>query len=95
MPFLSALGVVIYVVLVALLMMNGDAIFGTAQTVVAPIAVLLLFVLSAAVVGALILGKPLMMYLDGEKKDAVKMFIRTVLWLVVFTLTALLALMII
>jgi len=42
-----------------------------------PVAFLLLFVLSAAVVGALVLGKPALLYLDGEKKEALRTFFYT------------------
>lgn len=43
----------------------------------APMTMLSLFVLSAAVMGYLFLGEPLQLYLDGKKKEAVAFFIGT------------------
>lgn len=37
-----------------------------------------LFVLSVTVMGLLFLGKPLTLYLDGQKKEAVRFFFSTV-----------------
>lgn len=42
----------------------------------------MLFVISATIMGFLVLGKPLMMYLDGFKKEALKLFYFTVAWLI-------------
>lgn len=74
----------VYVVLVGLLMNNGSKLFGENDNVGAP-AVLLLLVLSVAVMGILIFGKAMLMYLDGEKKDAVKLVIYNIICL--FTIT--------
>jgi len=46
-------------------------------------AVLMLFVVSATVSGALVFGKPVLLYLDGKKQDAVKLFLTTLGWMVV------------
>jgi len=84
--FAHAVLVVVYVVIVAWVMQHAQAWFGHGKTVFAPTAVLLLFVLSAAVVGSLVLGRPVLMYVDGQKKEALKFFGCTVLWLFVLTL---------
>lgn len=86
--FLNALGMVVYIIVVATIMQNGDKIFGKADNFVTPIAALLLFTLSAVVVGSLVLGKPLTMYLDGKKKEAVRLFVQTAGWLAAFTVIA-------
>lgn len=86
---LSALGVVVYVSGVAWLMTNGEKVFGKMSTVFGPVAFLLLFVLSAAVVGALVLGQPVLLYFDGRKAEAVKMFGWIIGWLLLLTLLAL------
>lgn len=78
---LNALGTIAYVGVVATLMQAGEKIFGDANQTTGPIAFLTLFVLSAGVTGGLVLGKPLLMYLDNEKTDAVKLFIYTLGWL--------------
>lgn len=76
-----ALGTVVYIVLVALLMQNAQSLFGAVSGVFGFVAFLLLFTFSATVVGALILGKPLTMYLNGEKKDAIAQLLATIGWL--------------
>ena len=85
--FLNVLGVVAYVCVVALVMANGNRIFGVKDTAVTPIAALMLFVLSAAVTGSLVVGKPLLMYLNNQKNEAVKLFIYTLCWLALATIT--------
>jgi hypothetical protein len=78
---LYSLAVVVYVFLVSLLMSNGQRLFGKVDNVISGVAMLLLFVFSAAVTGSLVFGKPILMYLDGAKKEAVKMLIYTIIWL--------------
>lgn len=84
----------IYVAGVAALMTYANRIFGPADNILGGAAILMLLVLSAAVVGTLILGRPLMMYLDGLKKEAVKTLGLTILVLFVLTALALVILMI-
>ena len=86
--FLSALGTVVYISIVATIMQNGSKLFGEKDNFVTPIIVLMLFTLSAITVGSLVLGKPLMLYLDGKKKEAVTIFMQTTIWLAGFTLLA-------
>jgi hypothetical protein len=44
---------------------------------------IMFFVLSASVMGTLVLGKPVMLYIDGQKKDAVKLLGITLGWMFV------------
>ena len=81
-----SIGVFIYTAAVSLIMLNGDKIFGQTKTLSSPIAFLMLFVLSATIVGALVLGRPILFYLDGLKKEAVKLFIYTVGCLLALTI---------
>lgn len=75
---LSALGVLVYIFLLSLFMNNGSKMFGEEDNkMLAPILFLLLFIFSALVTGFLILGKPIMLYLDNEKKPAVKLLFYT------------------
>jgi hypothetical protein len=92
--FFSSLGALAYITFVALLMENGEIIFGKFNNILGPITFLLLFVVSALVVSALILGKPLMLYLDGKKKEAMLLFFTTVCWLGIYVIISLLALLI-
>lgn len=83
LALLHALGTAIYVSLVALFMQNGERIFGKMEkdSLFGPVAILLIFVLSAAVTGSLVLGRPILMYLDNRKAEALKMFFYTLGWL--------------
>lgn len=78
-----------YVVIVAVIIYNAEKVFGTMKNIIGPIAFLLLFVTSAAITGFLVLGQPIMLYLDNQKHEAVRLFIYTAAWLFVFTIIAL------
>jgi len=82
--FFFALGEGIYVFLVALVMKNANHLFGNNPSVLPIIAFLLLFVVSATISGALILGKPILLYLEGKKKEALELFGFIVGWILVF-----------
>ena len=58
-------------------------ILGDTPGVLGFVIFLLLFVLSAAVMGILILGKPVLLYLDNKKKESVALLLYTIGWLVV------------
>jgi len=79
--FLHALGVLIYVALVALIMQNGNQLFGQANGAIGIVAVLMLLVLSVTVVGLLIFGKAVMFYMDGHKKEAISLLLYIIGWL--------------
>ncbi len=78
---LNALGVIVYVAVIATIMQNGEKIFGNINKTTGPIAFLTLFVLSAAVTGGLVLGKPVLMYLNNQKSEGIRLFIYTLCWL--------------
>lgn len=88
-PKLHSLGhavlVLAYVSLVAFVMSHGNQFFGMHDTAWTPVGVLMMFVLSAAITSTLVLGRPVLMYLDGKKKDALQFFGYTVGWLFVLT----------
>jgi len=84
----------LYVAVVAIFMTYANKIVGDANSVLSGIAILLLMTLSAVVVGTLILGKPLMMYLDGKKSEAVKTLLHTILGLFILTVLAVVVLII-
>lgn len=88
---INAIATLVYVSLVVLFLNNGERIFGEMDNILGPITFLLLFVVSAAVTGALILGKPLLMYLDGQKAGGVRLFIYTLCWLMVLLCVILLS----
>jgi len=82
--FFDALGVLIYIFLVGSVMIHGEEIFGKVEGIVGMSLFLLLFVLSASVVGLLVFLKPIQLYLDGMKKEGVKLLISTVGFLLLF-----------
>ena len=87
--FLNALGTMVYVVFIGLVMFNiVDK--GSDDTIYAPILALMLFVLSASVTGGLVLGRPVMLYMSGQKTEAIKLFVYTIGWLGLGTVIALL-----
>jgi len=84
--FLHSLLAVIYIGLVAILMLNLENWVGQ-QNINQPWGVmgfLLLFVISATVVGGLVLGRPIIMYLDNQKKSALELLLYTVVWLFIW-----------
>jgi polyferredoxin len=83
---LSALGVAVYTTAIAWVLYNGEKIFGKADNFLMPLALLLLFVLSTAITGLLVLGKPIMLYLNNSKKEAIKLLIYTISSLLIITL---------
>jgi len=82
---INSVGVLIYTAAIALILQNDERIFGKMQGLWGPVAFLMLFVLSATIVGALVLGRPIIFYLDGMKKEAVKLFIYTVVCMLALT----------
>ncbi|HTW96676.1 MAG TPA: hypothetical protein VMD74_03425, partial [Candidatus Methylomirabilis sp.] len=68
----------------------GGKIFGEMKDLLGPITFLLLFVLSAAITGSLALGRPILLFLENRKVEAIKMFLYTIGWLFIITALALL-----
>ena len=87
---LHALGhailVLLYTAGVAWILFNAQRVFGRVTSFWGPLAVLMLFVVSATIVGTLVLGRPILLYLDGKKKEALRFFGWTVGWLATLTL---------
>lgn len=83
-----AAAAVLYVVLVATVMYNAERLFndGKPDSVLAPIGILLLLVVSAATMGMLIFGKPIMLYIDGKKREGAMMAVYTIGQLAAFTI---------
>jgi hypothetical protein len=90
---LSAAGVFVYVAAVAWLGFNSQAIFGKQINFLMPLFMLLLFVVSAAITGLLVLGKPIYLYLNGRKKEAITLLFATLTWLLVFLVGVAIALL--
>lgn len=81
----NAIGVAVYIFLVSLVIQNGEKIFGKMDSSWGPIVFLLLFILSAAITGFLVVGRPILFYIDGKKAEAVSLFLYTIGFLFVIT----------
>jgi len=80
-----AFGVLVYIFLLATFFSQASDWLGKAdQEIISPVAALMLFVFSALVTGGLVLGKPVMLYFDGHKKEGVKLLFFTGIGLFVF-----------
>ena len=90
-----ALGVMAYVILVALLMNNVERILGqTKDTFWDPVAFLLLFTVSAAITGLLVLGRPAYLFINGNKKEGLQFLLWTLGWLLFLTIIVFVSLLI-
>jgi len=77
----QALSVFVYILLVSQVISIAEQMFNKPNKFWAPVAFLLLFVLSAAITGLLVLGKPITLYLEDFKKEAIELFGYTIGWL--------------
>ena len=77
-PLYNALLAAIYIVVISSAMFYGTKLSGPDNSVIAPIAAISLFTLSAAVMGYLFGYQPFQLYFDGKKKVAVDLFRQTV-----------------
>lgn len=68
---------VAYIALVATFMNHAENTFGPANKFIVAITMLSLLVFSVAIMGILIFGRPVMWYLDGAKKEAMKLLFCT------------------
>lgn len=88
-PILNAAAASAYIITIGLVMDFGTRNAPKGYSVIAPIAVISLFTLSAAVMGYLFCFTPLQLYFDGKKKYAVRLFLQTVAAFGIFTALAL------
>ena len=87
--FGHAIGVLAYISLVVTLITNLEKYFAnTPDTFMAPIAMLLLLVLSVAVMGVLIFARPVYLFLNNAKREAFFFLGYTLGWLLLFVITA-------
>jgi len=83
---LHALAVVAYVVIIAFIMNAGNELFSSANQIHTSIGILLLFTVSAAITGLLVFGRPVYLFLNGQKPEAVKFLFFTLGWLFCMTI---------
>lgn len=77
-PIINSLVASLYIFTIAALMTWGTSMVKPKDSFIAPVAMISLFTLSAAVMGYLFLYQPIQLYFDNKKKEAVKLFLQTV-----------------
>lgn len=89
-PVLNALTAASYILVLVSVMTWGSSIASDKpDSFLAPVGMISLFTLSAAVMGYVFCYTPLMLYFDGKKKQAVNLFLQTVGVFAGFTFVAL------
>jgi len=77
-PYINALAATAYIVFVVLLITYGPAyVRDKPDTILAPMAMLSLLVFSVAFMGYLFFLQPIQMFLEGQKREAVELFTKT------------------
>ena len=76
-PFLYALAVALYIVIIVFVI-NAVTQILPGKTILIPMVMLSLFVLSAAIMGFLFLSEPLHLYMENHKQQAVAFFAKVV-----------------
>ena len=93
--FKNAAFTALYIIVVASFMNYGSQIkLGRVNTVLAPIALLMLLVTSASITGYLIFGKPVQLYIDTKKKEAISLLTHTLIYFSAITFVAIVLLLI-
>jgi hypothetical protein len=78
-PIVNGLAASVYIILIASVMNFGTKIMSQPDTFLAPVAVISLFTLSAAVMGYVFCYQPVQLYFEEKKKQAVRLFLQTVI----------------
>ena len=86
--FIDSFATTIYIILVVSFIFSLQRFSQQKDVIIIPIAMLLLFVSSAAITGFLVFGKPIMLYIDGKKREAVSLLTYTLGILFLITLIA-------
>ena len=86
-PFLHALGAVIYIVFIVLVIQGANYLLKEVMgTIIIPMTMLSLFVLSAAVMGYFFLSEPISLLVENRKKEAIVYFAKIVGFFACFVL---------
>ena len=84
-PLVNSVAALGYIALLVALMNFFSTFDSRPNTFLMPLMMISLFTLSAAVMGYLFCFQPVLLYFDGKKKQAVQLFLQTVLFFAVFT----------
>ena len=83
---IDSFGTTAYIILVISFIFSLRFLAPKEDTIIIPIAMLLLFVFSAALTGTLVFGKPILWYIDGKKKEAISLVGYTLGFLFIITI---------
>ena len=89
-PLINATLAILYIVFIAVFMFYGLARSHPDNSVFAPIAFISLFTLSAASMAYIFLYYPLLLLIDGHKKESLNLFLKTLAIFAAITTTILL-----
>lgn len=92
-PFFHALAAAAHIVLIVFLMDTVTSIRMPRETVLLPMTMLSLFVLSAAVMGYLFVYQPVRLYMENKKDEALTFFGKTVGYFACFAVLFILSLL--
>ncbi len=76
-PFINACAALAYIIAIVLAIFYGGPAIGPKETIFIPMAMLSLFVFSAATMGYIVLYQPLVLFLEGKKLEATNLFLTT------------------
>lgn len=68
----------LYIVLIVLILNYASKTQASSDSFVIPVIMISLFTLSAAIMGYLFCYQPIILYLDGKKEKAIKLFLQTI-----------------
>jgi len=90
--FRNTLLTALYIFLISQLLSNSWRWFAGSDYAIRSFVTLLLFSFSAAIVGGLIFGESIILFLDNKKKESIRAAIYSICWLGVYTVLGLLVL---
>lgn len=84
--FVQAVGLTVYVSLVALFFQSLQRWFGSQKDdpILSPMIFLLFFIISALISASIMLAYPVLLFFKGKRKTAIKIVLQSVGWLIVF-----------
>ncbi|MFH1509442.1 MAG: hypothetical protein ABIE68_04725 [bacterium] len=89
---LHALGVALYIFLIAQIMFSMESVMGKIDDSWGFMIMVMIFTVSAAITGSLVVFRPVYLYMEGQKKEGVQFLLYTIGWLFLITLITLIIL---
>lgn len=86
--FIYALSAIVYIIFIVLAInyTGSSSLASKEETILIPMIMLSLFVISTAIMGFLFLSEPLILFMDNKKKEAVAFFGKTLGFFIFFAL---------